>query len=49
MKDVVKEIRKGLIKASIYRNATRSGERHNVLCRLLKNANTWQQSQLLNE
>jgi hypothetical protein len=46
MKTPVHEIRLGLIKAAIWRNETRSGERHNVtLCRLFKNGDAWQQSQ----
>ena len=46
MKSPIHEIRLGLIKASIWRNETRSGERHNVtLCRLFKNGDAWQQSQ----
>lgn len=46
MKTPIHEIRLGLIKASIWRNETKSGERHNVtLCRLFKNGDSWQQSQ----
>jgi hypothetical protein len=46
MKSPIHEIRLGLIKASVWRNETRAGERHNVtICRLFKNGDTWQQSQ----
>lgn len=38
-------IRMGLIKASIWRNQTRMGDRHNVsLSRLYKNGDTWKES-----
>ena len=41
----VHEIRLGLIKASIWRNQTKSGERHNVtVVRLYKNGDTWKES-----
>lgn len=41
----VHEIRLGLIKASIWSNQTKSGERHNVtLVRLYKNGDTWKES-----
>ena len=41
----VHEIRLGLIKASIWRNQTKSGERHNVtVVRLYKNGETWKES-----
>ena len=41
----VHEIRLGLIKASIWRNQTKSGERHNVaVARLYKNGDTWKES-----
>ena len=41
----VHEIRMGLIKASIWRNQTKSGERHNVtVVRLYKNGDTWKES-----
>lgn len=39
------EIRFGLIKARIWRNQTRSGERHNVtVCRLYRNGDVWKES-----
>ena len=38
-------IRMGLIKASIWTNQTRVGDRHNVsLCRLYKNGDVWKES-----
>ena len=41
----VHEIRMGLIKASIWRNQTKSGERHNVtVSRLYKNGDIWKES-----
>ena len=41
----VNEIRLGLIKASIWKNQTKSGERHNVtVVRLYKNGETWKES-----
>ena len=41
----VHEIRLGLIKASIWRNQTKSGERHNVtVSRLYKNGDVWKES-----
>lgn len=41
----VHEIRLGLIKAAIWRNLTRSGERHNVtLTRLFRNGDVWKES-----
>ena len=41
----VHEIRLGLIKASIWRNQTKAGERFNVtLCRLYKNGEVWKES-----
>lgn len=41
----IHEIRLGLIKASIWRNQTKSGERHNVtVARLYKNGDTWKES-----
>ena len=41
----VHDIRLGLIKASIWRNQTKSGERHNVtITRLYKNGDTWKES-----
>ena len=41
----VHEIRLGLIKASIWHNLTRAGERHNVtLVRLYRNGDTWKES-----
>ena len=44
-KPPVHEIRLGLIKASIWRNQTKSGERHNVtLARLYKNGDVWKES-----
>jgi len=39
------EIRLGLIKASIFHNLTRAGERYNVtLTRLFRNGDVWSQS-----
>ena len=44
----VHEIRLGLIKASIWHNMTRAGERFNVtLTRLFKNGDVWSQSSQL--
>jgi hypothetical protein len=41
----VAEIRLGLIKASVWHNLTRSGERYNVtLIRLYRNGDTWKES-----
>ena len=41
----VHEVRLGLIKASIWRNETKSGERHNVtVVRLYKNGDIWKES-----
>ena len=41
----VHEIRLGLIKAAIWHNLTRAGERYNVtLIRLFKNGDVWSQS-----
>ena len=41
----VHEIRIGLIKAAIWHNQTRAGERYNVtLIRLFKNGDVWSQS-----
>ena len=41
----VHTIRMGLIKASIWKNQTRVGDRHNVsLCRLYKNGDVWKES-----
>ena len=41
----VHEIRFGLIKACIWHNLTRAGERYNVtLTRLFKNGDTWKES-----
>lgn len=41
----VHEIRLGLIKAAIWHNLTRSGERFNVtLCRLYRNGDVWKES-----
>ena len=41
----IHEIRMGLIKACIWRNQTRSGERHNVtVTRLFRNGDTWKES-----
>ena len=38
-------IRMGLIKASIWKNQTRAGDRHNVsLSRLYKNGDVWKES-----
>ena len=48
MTSPVHEIRLGFIKASIWRNQTKDGERFNVtVCRLFKNGEQWQQSQHL--
>ncbi len=44
-KQPVHEIRFGLIKASIWKNQTRSGDRHNVtVCRLFRNGDVWKES-----
>lgn len=44
-KQPVHEIRFGLIKAAIWKNSTRSGERHNVtVCRLYRNGDIWKES-----
>ncbi len=44
-KPPVHEIRLGLIKASIWRNQTKSGERHNVTVgRLYRNGDVWKES-----
>lgn len=44
-KQPVHEIRFGLIKASIWKNQTRSGDRHNVtVCRLYRNGDVWKES-----
>ena len=41
----VHTVRMGLIKASIWRNQTRVGDRHNVtLSRLYKNGDVWKES-----
>lgn len=41
----VYEVRKGFIKVSIWRNDTRSGERHNVtVARLYKDGEVWRTS-----
>ena len=41
----VHEIRFGLVKCRIWRNQTRSGERHQVsLCRLYRNGDVWKES-----
>jgi hypothetical protein len=41
----VLEIRLGLIKASVWLNMTRAGERYNVtICRLYRNGDVWSQS-----
>jgi hypothetical protein len=41
----VHEIRLGFIKVSIWRNDTRSGERHNITAsRLFKDGDTWRSS-----
>lgn len=41
----VHEVRIGLIKASVWRNQTRSGERHNVtVSRLYRNGDVWKES-----
>ncbi len=38
-------IRMGLIKASVWRNNTKSGMRHTVtICRLFRNGDVWQES-----
>ena len=45
MSKPVHEIRLGLIKAAIWHNLTRAGERHNVtLTRLFRNGDTWKES-----
>lgn len=39
------EIRFGLIKARVWKNQTRSGQRHNVsVCRLYRNGDVWKES-----
>lgn len=44
-KQPVHEIRFGLIKAQIWRNTTKVGERHNVtVCRLFRNGDVWKES-----
>ncbi len=44
-KQPVHEIRFGLIKASIWKNQTRSGGRHNVtVCRIYRNGDVWKES-----
>ncbi|MCA9130426.1 MAG: hypothetical protein NXI32_22105 [bacterium] len=44
-KQLAHEIRFGLIKACIWRNQTRSGNRHNVtVARLYLNGDTWKES-----
>lgn len=44
-KGPIHTIRFGLIKASIWQNSTRSGERHSVaIVRLYKNGDTWVES-----
>ena len=44
-KKPVHEIRFGLIKARVWQNNTRSGQRHNVtVCRLYRNGDTWKES-----
>ncbi|MCC7334681.1 MAG: hypothetical protein IT422_06275 [Pirellulaceae bacterium] len=44
-KQPVHEIRFGLIKAAIWKNQTRSGERHNVtVSRLYRNGDVWKES-----
>ena len=41
----VHEVRLGLIKASVWHNLTRAGERYNVtLIRLYRNGDTWKES-----
>lgn len=41
----IHEVRMGLIKASVWRNQTRSGERHNVtVVRLYRNGDIWKES-----
>lgn len=45
MSKPVQEIRLGLIKAAIWHNMTRSGERYNVtLTRLFRNGDVWKES-----
>ena len=45
MSKPIHEIRLGLIKAAIWHNLTRAGERHNVtLTRLFRNGDTWKES-----
>lgn len=45
MKKPMHEIRFGLVKAVIWRNQTKSGQRHNVtVCRLFKNGDVWKES-----
>ena len=44
-KQPVYEVRFGLIKASVWRNQTRSGERHNVtVARVYRNGDVWKES-----
>lgn len=44
-KQPVHEVRFGLIKASVWRNQTRAGERHNVtVARLYRNGDVWKES-----
>ena len=44
-KKPIYEVRMGLIKASVWKNQTRSGERHNVtVARLYKNGDVWKES-----
>lgn len=44
-KQPVHSIRMGLIKASIWRNSTKVGTRHNVtVVRLFRNGDVWQES-----
>ncbi len=44
-KKPIYEVRMGLIKASVWKNQTRSGERHNVtVSRLYKNGDVWKES-----
>ena len=44
-KQPVHEVRFGLIKAAVWHNQTKSGERHNVtIVRLYKNGDAWKES-----
>jgi hypothetical protein len=44
-KQPVHEIRFGLIKACIWKNQTRSGDRHNItVSRLFRNGDVWKES-----